>query len=70
MPFGFFFDPTMILVIPGIILTLWAQAKVQSWTGRLKGHIEDVNKRRAEAGEPATKRMRYRETPMSGKPKG
>jgi len=30
MPFGFFFDPTMILVIPGIILTLWAQAKVQS----------------------------------------
>jgi len=29
MPF-FFFDPTMIIVIPGIILTLWAQAKVQS----------------------------------------
>jgi Zn-dependent membrane protease YugP len=29
MPFGFF-DPTMILVIPGIILTLWAQAKVHS----------------------------------------
>ena len=29
MPFGFF-DPTMLLVIPGIILTLWAQARVQS----------------------------------------
>ena len=29
MPF-FFFDPTMIIVIPGIILTLWAQAKVTS----------------------------------------
>ena len=29
MPF-FFFDPTMIIVIPGIILTLWAQAKVSS----------------------------------------
>ena len=27
MPF-FLFDPTMIIVIPGIILTLWAQAKV------------------------------------------
>jgi hypothetical protein len=26
MPLGFFWDPTMILVIPGIILTLWAQA--------------------------------------------
>ncbi len=26
----FFLDPTMILVIPGIILTLWAQAKVKS----------------------------------------
>ena len=29
MPF-FFFDPTMIIVIPGIILTLWAQMKVSS----------------------------------------
>lgn len=29
MPFGFF-DPTMFLIIPGLILTLWAQAKVQS----------------------------------------
>ena len=29
MPFGLF-DPTMIIVIPGIILTLWAQAKVSS----------------------------------------
>jgi len=29
MPF-FLFDPTMIIVIPGIILTLWAQAKVSS----------------------------------------
>jgi len=29
MPFNWF-DPTMILVIPGIILTLWAQAKVSS----------------------------------------
>jgi len=29
MPFSLF-DPTMILVIPGIILTLWAQAKVSS----------------------------------------
>ncbi len=29
MPFGIF-DPTMILIIPGIILTLWAQAKVKS----------------------------------------
>ena len=27
---NFFFDPTMIIVIPGIILTLWAQAKVSS----------------------------------------
>ena len=26
----FFFDPTMIIVIPGIILTLWAQMKVSS----------------------------------------
>ncbi|MBT4484577.1 MAG: zinc metallopeptidase [Candidatus Latescibacteria bacterium] len=25
-----FFDPTMIIIIPGIILTLWAQAKVSS----------------------------------------
>jgi Zn-dependent membrane protease YugP len=25
-----FWDPTMILMIPGLILTLWAQAKVQS----------------------------------------
>jgi len=33
MPFGFF-DPTMIIVIPGIILTLWAQAKVQSAYGK------------------------------------
>jgi uncharacterized protein len=30
MPFGFLFDPTMIFMIPGIILTLWAQAKVSS----------------------------------------
>jgi len=29
MPF-FLFDPTMVIVIPGIILTLWAQAKVSS----------------------------------------
>ena len=29
MPF-FFYDPMIIIVIPGIILTLWAQAKVQS----------------------------------------
>lgn len=26
----FFWDPTMILMIPGLILTLWAQAKVSS----------------------------------------
>ena len=26
----FFWDPTMIIVIPGIILTLWAQSKVKS----------------------------------------
>jgi len=26
----FFWDPTMILMIPGLILTLWAQAKVKS----------------------------------------
>lgn len=30
----FFFDPTMIIIIPGIILTLWAQAKVQSAYGK------------------------------------
>lgn len=30
MPFGLLFDPTMILMIPGLILTLWAQAKVTS----------------------------------------
>ena len=29
MPF-FLFDPTMIMVIPGIILTLWAQSRVSS----------------------------------------
>ncbi len=29
MPF-FFFDPTILIAIPGLILTLWAQAKVQS----------------------------------------
>ena len=27
---GMFWDPTMILLIPGLILTLWAQMKVQS----------------------------------------
>jgi uncharacterized protein len=30
----FFWDPTMIIVIPGIILTLWAQAKVSSAFGK------------------------------------
>lgn len=30
MPFFGLFDPTYIIVIPGIILTLWAQAKVKS----------------------------------------
>ncbi|MCE5252526.1 zinc metallopeptidase [bacterium] len=29
MPF-FFFDPTLIIAIPGLIFTLWAQAKVKS----------------------------------------
>ena len=29
MPFGLF-DPTMLLIIPGLILTLWAQARVKS----------------------------------------
>ena len=29
MPF-FFFDPTLLIALPGLIFTLWAQAKVQS----------------------------------------
>ena len=28
--FPFFFDPTMVLVIPGFLLALWAQYKVKS----------------------------------------
>ena len=47
--------------------TVKARGKVKAWEGRLKGHIETVNARRAAAGEPATVRMRYRETPMTGK---
>jgi hypothetical protein len=50
--------------------TAKARGKVQAWEGRLKGHIETVNKRRAETGEPPTVRMRYREQPMKGKPRG
>ncbi|MFC1651066.1 zinc metallopeptidase [Candidatus Latescibacterota bacterium] len=30
----FFWDPTMILMIPGLILTLWAQSKVKSAFGK------------------------------------
>jgi len=30
MPFGMFWDPTMILMIPGLIFSLWAQSKVKS----------------------------------------
>lgn len=30
MPFGFFFDPTMIIIIPALLFALFAQAKVQS----------------------------------------
>lgn len=30
MPFGMFFDPTMIWIIPALLLTLWAQARVHS----------------------------------------
>ena len=29
MPFGFFFDPTYVLLIPALIFALWAQWKVQ-----------------------------------------
>lgn len=30
MPFGFYWDPTYILMIPCLILALWAQSRVQS----------------------------------------
>lgn len=28
--YGWYFDPTMLLIVPALILSLWAQAKVQS----------------------------------------
>lgn len=28
--FGYYLDPTMLIVLPGLILAIWAQAKVQS----------------------------------------
>ena len=31
---GYLWDPTMILMIPGLILTLWAQSKVKSAFGK------------------------------------
>lgn len=43
MPFFGFFDPTMIIVIPGIILTLWAQSKVKST-------FKKYNRERARSG--------------------
>ena len=30
MPFGFFYDPTMLLVLPALVFAMWAQWKVQS----------------------------------------
>ncbi len=47
-----------------------AGGKVREWESRLKSHVNSVNARRIETGEPATVRMRYRETPMTGRPKG
>ncbi|MEG2670403.1 MAG: zinc metallopeptidase, partial [Oscillospiraceae bacterium] len=38
----FFFDPTMILLIPALILTIWAQAQV---TGTFKKYSEVFNRR-------------------------
>lgn len=29
MPFGFFYDPTMLLVLPALVFAMWAQWKVQ-----------------------------------------
>ncbi|MFR2458844.1 MAG: zinc metallopeptidase [Christensenellales bacterium] len=29
-PYGFYFDPTMLIVLPGLLLALWAQFKVNS----------------------------------------
>ena len=31
---GFYFDPTMILIIPAIILSIWAQSKVSNTFNR------------------------------------
>ncbi len=29
-PYGFYFDPTMLIILPGLLLALWAQFHVQS----------------------------------------
>lgn len=42
----FFFDPTMVLIIPGFILAIWAQFKVKSTFSKYSGYF-------SQAGLPA-----------------
>ncbi len=42
MPFGFFYDPSMILVLPALAFAMWAQWKVQS-TYRKYSQIRAAN---------------------------
>ena len=30
MPFGFYFDPTILIILPALFISIWAQAKVSS----------------------------------------
>ena len=36
-PYGFYFDPTMLIVLPGLLLALWAQFKVNSTYSKYSG---------------------------------
>ncbi len=55
MPFGMFFDPTMIWVLPAMLFAMWAQSRVSSAYGR----YSQVQTRHAITGAQLARRLMY-----------
>lgn len=53
MPFGFYFDPTILLILPALLISIWAQMKVSS---TFKKHSQTFT-RRGVTGYQAARRI-------------